>query len=188
MKTIALHLSDPVLTELVAEQLSRLPRIEVNTDDPDLVIADAPTDIDAPHLILGGKTTGGAQFMPIPLRLGELNDRVLYMLSGRDRFAGEAAVNIAPFILTPDDNILEDDEGRSVRLTDKEKMILMALASATDKKLDRRELLQQVWGYADTAETHTLETHLYRLRQKIEESFGIGDIITTRDGVYYLKD
>ena len=188
MKTIALRLSDPVLQDMIKDQLSRISRVTMGDENPTLVIADAPTDIDAPHLILGGKNAAGAQSMPLPLRLGELNDRVLYMLSGRDRFAREDAVVFGTFILTPDDSILEDDEGRNVRVTDKERMILMALAAATDKKLDRRELLQQVWGYADTAETHTLETHLYRLRQKIEESFGVSDIITTRDGVYYLKD
>jgi DNA-binding response OmpR family regulator len=57
---------------------------------------------------------------------------------------------------------------RVLRLTEKERDILLALLEASGQRVERRDMLEKVWGYASGVETHTLETHVYRLRQKME--------------------
>ncbi len=186
MKTVEIRLEDTILAALVAEQLSSMAGVQAGETSADLVIADEITEEDVLHLILGGKVTGDHESLSLPLKLGELRDRVRYMLSGRDRFAGNEIIEFDGFSLNTEDGMIEKGSVK-IRLTDKEKLILQHLFDAEDYQLDRKSLLQAVWGYAESAETHTLETHLYRLRQKLDETFGTNDLITTKDGVYILK-
>lgn len=71
-------------------------------------------------------------------------------------------------------------------LTEKERAFIVTLARAEGRKLERSEMLLRVWGYKEDLETHTLETHLYRLRQKIEADPANPVNLVTRDSVYYL--
>ncbi len=189
MKTVKVILDDAVLAGLVGEQISALAGISMtDTDQADIVIARVKTQIDAPHLLLGGRAEEGSEILPLPLRLGDLTDRVRYILSGRNRFAQTEIIEFSGFTLNTEDGMMTDDvSGDQVRLTDKEKLLIVSLYEQESKSLDRQALLQKVWFYAETAETHTLETHLYRLRQKLEDSFGVKDLIVTKDGVYTLK-
>lgn len=186
MKTVHIALTDTILAGMVEEQLSRLNGITLAADKADLMIANEKTAAETPHLILGGKPSDGCETLSLPLKMGELRDRIRYMLSGRDRFAGNEVIEFSGFSLNLEDGVIEKD-GVRTRLTDKEKLILQNLYEADDYQLDRKNLLQSVWGYAESAETHTLETHLYRLRQKLDETFGPNDLITTKDGIYTLK-
>ena len=186
MKTIHIALADAILAGMVEEQLSRLSGVTLAADNADLVIADEITGLEASHLILGGKSSDEYETLSLPLKMGELRDRVRYILSGRDRFAGNEVIGFSGFSLNLQDGMIEKD-GVKTRLTDKEKLILQNLHEAEAYQLDRKNLLQCVWGYAESAETHTLETHLYRLRQKLDETFGADDLITTKDGIYTLK-
>lgn len=189
MKTVKIILDDPILTGMVTEQIAGFSGISVtDADAADLVIARVKTANTAPHLLLGGKAEEGCEVLPMPLRLGDLTDRVRYILSGRGRFARSSMIEFAGFILNTEDGVMTDEVSETqVRLTDKEKLLIISLYEQDTKSLDRQGLLQKVWGYADTAETHTLETHLYRLRQKLEESFSVKDLIVTKDGIYTLK-
>ena len=64
--------------------------------------------------------------------------------------------------------MLIDGKDRKIRLTEKETNILKFLYRAAGKPVPRQVLLNEVWGYNSAVTTHTLETHIYRLRQKIE--------------------
>ena len=190
MRQVKISLDDDILQALVAEQLSRFKELEMVGQEtaPDLIISRTKTPEKVPHLLLGGKIEEDCEVLSLPLRLGDLTDRVRYMLSGRDRFAQNGTVAFRQFELNALDGTLFDMERDvSVRLTDKEKLLILSLYGAENNALDRASLLQQVWSYAENAETHTLETHLYRLRQKLEESLGITDLIVTKDGIYTLK-
>lgn len=191
MKQVQLSLDNETLRTLVAEQLSRLKEIEISPEAgarPDLVIARVKTAERVPHLLLGGKMEEGCEVLSLPLRLGDLTDRVRYMLSGRNRFANDATISFLQFELNAlDGTMIDTEKNISVRLTDKEKLLILSLHAADGQALDRTNLLSEVWSYAENAETHTLETHLYRLRQKLEESFGVTDLIVTKDGIYTLK-
>ena len=71
-------------------------------------------------------------------------------------------------------------------MTEKETNILKYLYRAGGKAVKREELLEEVWGYNSGVTTHTLETHVYRLRQKIEPQKGEATLLLTQPGGYSL--
>jgi len=122
----------------------------------------------------------------VPVRLGELSDLVRYHLSGRERWAGrETAYDLGLFWLETNENILlHKGSGEELHLTDKEKFLLETLYNSTGRKMLRESILETVWGYIEGTETHTLETHLYRLRQKLEP-YGAGSLIEADGSGHY---
>ena len=88
----------------------------------------------------------------------------------RQHEASEDAVfTIGPYTFRPSSKLLLNPKGYKVRLTEKETAILRYLYRAGQRPVSRETLLQEVWGYNSGVTTHTLETHIYRLRQKIEK-------------------
>ncbi len=90
--------------------------------------------------------------------------------------------------LSPAEKALAPERGDEVALTEKETDILLALVRARGARVARETLLRKVWGYQDGIDTHTLETHVYRLRQKMEAA-GIATMLETDEsgGGYRLK-
>jgi DNA-binding response OmpR family regulator len=82
--------------------------------------------------------------------------------------------------------MLVDDRGKKIRLTEKETNILKYLYRAGAQAVSREELLTEVWGYNAGVTTHTLETHIYRLRQKIEPDPTSARLLVTETGGYRL--
>lgn len=74
-----------------------------------------------------------------------------------------------------------------IKLTEKEVAILKYLYKSQDHIVSKGELLQEVWEYNPEASTHTIETHIYRLRQKVEQDDTSAQLIVTEDGGYLLK-
>jgi DNA-binding response OmpR family regulator len=94
---------------------------------------------------------------------------------------------IRPYTFRPSAKLLLDPGGRKkVRLTEKETAILKYLYRAGDQPTGRDTLLGEVWGYNAGVTTHTLETHVYRLRQKIERDPTRAEILVTEPGGYRL--
>ena len=79
-----------------------------------------------------------------------------------------------------------EENGDKVRLTEKETAILKYLYRAEQKVITRDVLLEEVWGYNSGVTTHTLETHIYRLRQKIEKDPSNARLLVTESGGYKL--
>ena len=79
-----------------------------------------------------------------------------------------AVFRLGPYSSGPSAKMLVDEHRKKIRLTEKETNILKYLYRAGEKPVSREELLAEVWGYNARVTTHTLETHVYRLRQKIE--------------------
>ncbi len=77
-------------------------------------------------------------------------------------------------------------DGKKIRLTEKEAAIIRYLFRAGQKAVTRDELLEEVWGYNSGVTTHTLETHVYRLRQKIEKDPSNAEILVTENGGYKI--
>ncbi len=98
--------------------------------------------------------------------------------------AGDAPFRIGPYDFHPSAKLLVDGS-RKVRLTEKETDILRYLKNAHGI-VPRQTLLGEVWGYGPQVATHTLETHIYRLRKKIEKDPGEAKILLTEDGGYRL--
>jgi len=82
--------------------------------------------------------------------------------------------------------MLIDPKGGKIRLTEKEAAIIKYLYRAGQRVITRDVLLEEVWGYNSGVTTHTLETHVYRLRQKIERDPSHSEILVTESGGYKL--
>ena len=94
--------------------------------------------------------------------------------------------NIGNYVFKPNSKILESNENRSIRLTEKENNILKFLYKNLGNTVSRETLLHEVWGYNSKVTTHTLETHIYRLRQKIEDDPSNACFLITEPGGYKL--
>ena len=92
------------------------------------------------------------------------------------------------YILRPiNKDILNNKTAHTTKLTEKEVAILKYLYQNQDHIVDKEELLKNVWGYSPDVSTHTIETHIYRLRQKVEQPKDTTPIILTVDGGYKLN-
>lgn len=91
-----------------------------------------------------------------------------------------------PYTFKPASKLLLESNGSKIRLTEKEASILKFLYRAGEKVVTRDVLLEEVWGYNAGVTTHTLETHIYRLRQKIERDPSNAEILVTELGGYKL--
>jgi DNA-binding response OmpR family regulator len=133
-----------------------------------------------PVLLLSATAADGADRLAKPFRLAALLARLSAELGpdGEDR-----AIQIGPWQFRPGAKLLTGT--RKIRLTEKETNILKFLHAAGGA-VPRETLLHEVWGYNPAVTTHTLETHIYRLRRKIEENPGHARILLTEEGGYRL--
>jgi len=126
----------------------------------------------------------------VPFRIGGLIDRVQYHIRLQLKKGSQAIVIIGSYKFTQeDDTLMEIEEGSGPsanRLTEKECRILYILQKRNGKSMGRKDLLKEVWGYVDSVETHTLETHIYRLRQKLEANPAEPKILLTAGTGYKL--
>jgi len=130
--------------------------------------------------------TGANDCIKKPFRLGVLLARIRAQLRQHQQNK-ETAFSIGPYTFLPSAKVLiKDDNENRVRLTEKETSILKFLYCAGDKAVGRETLLGEVWGYNAGVATHTLETHVYRLRQKIEIDPSNAAILVTEPGGYRL--
>jgi len=133
-----------------------------------------------------GLEAGADDYVTKPFRLSILLARLRAHLRQNDR-SDAAVFLIGPYTFRPGAKLLTDQSGRrKVRLTEKETAILKYLYRAGDRAIGRDTLLGEVWGYNAGVTTHTLETHVYRLRQKIERDPARAEILVTEPGGYRL--
>jgi DNA-binding response OmpR family regulator len=132
-----------------------------------------------------GLESGANDYITKPFRFAVLLARIRAQL--RQHEASEDAVfAVGPYSFRPSSKLLMTPKGGKVRLTEKETAILRYLYRAGQKPVSRETLLQEVWGYNSGVTTHTLETHIYRLRQKVEKDAGAPAILVTEAGGYKL--
>lgn len=143
------------------------------------------------HEILG-LNSGANDYVTKPFRFGVLLARLRAHLRSFEQ-SEDALFQIGPYVFKPAAKRLTPPqvEGekpvRDIRLTEKETNILKYLYRAGGKAVAREELLHEVWGYNSGVTTHTLETHVYRLRQKIEPQKGTATLLVTEPGGYRLE-
>ena len=132
-----------------------------------------------------GLESGANDYVAKPFRFAVLLARIRAQL--RQHEASEDAVfSVGPYSFRPGSKMLTAANARKVRLTEKETAILRFLYRAGQMPVSRETLLQEVWGYNSGVTTHTLETHIYRLRQKIEKDAANPEILVTEAGGYKL--
>ena len=132
-----------------------------------------------------GLEAGANDYVTKPFRFAVLLARIRAQLRTHEQ-SEDAVFSIGQYTFKPAQKILIDGEGGKVRLTEKETAIMKYLYRAEQKIVGRDELLEQVWGYNSGVTTHTLETHIYRLRQKIERNPSNAKILVTESGGYKL--
>ncbi|HZK90407.1 MAG TPA: response regulator transcription factor [Stellaceae bacterium] len=133
-----------------------------------------------------GLDAGANDYVTKPFRLNVLLARLRAHLRQGDQ-RNDAVFAIGPYTFQPGAKLMTDASRRKkVRLTEKETAILRYLYHAGDRAIGRATLLGEVWGYNAAVTTHTLETHVYRLRQKIERDPANAEILVTEPGGYRL--
>jgi DNA-binding response OmpR family regulator len=145
-----------------------------------LTAADADTDT------IQGLEAGANDYVTKPFRFAVLLARIRAQLRSHEQ-SEDATFRIGPYEFRPAAKLLIDEKQRKIRLTEKETSILKYLYRAGEKPVSREELLAEVWGYNAGVTTHTLETHVYRLRQKIEAEVGGAKLLLTEAGGYRLS-
>ncbi|MBY0339156.1 MAG: winged helix-turn-helix domain-containing protein [Acetobacteraceae bacterium] len=147
--------------------------------DPAEAFAHGP--VVRPLLLLGGRPGPGLDHVPKPVRMADLVARLNQLLARFDA-SPEAAIRLGAHLFHAAGRWLETG-GRRVKLTEKEAAILLHLHRAAPRAVSRAELLDEVWGYSAAVATHTLETHIYRLRRKLAAA---ADLLVTEEGGYRL--
>lgn len=152
--------------------------------------------VSTPIIMLTGQTSdadtvlgldaGANDYVTKPFRFAVLLARIRAHLRSHEQ-SEDAVFKVGPYEFRPAGKMLLDDKGKKIRLTDKETNILKYLYRAGATPVSREELLTEVWGYNAGVTTHTLETHIYRLRQKIEPEPGNARLLVTDSGGYRLQ-
>lgn len=133
-----------------------------------------------------GLDAGANDYVVKPFKIGVLLARIRAALRQHES-SEDAVFTIGPYSFRPSAKLLLNTENnRKIRLTEKETAILRYLYRAGNKPVSREVLLDEVWGYNAGITTHTLETHVYRLRQKIETNPAAAEILITEPGGYRL--
>ncbi len=132
-----------------------------------------------------GLDSGANDYVTKPFKFAVLLARIRAQLRQHDQ-SEDAVFTIGSYTFKPASKLLIDEKGGKVRLTEKETSILKYLYRADEKVVTRDVLLAEVWGYNSGVTTHTLETHIYRLRQKIEKDPSKAELLVTETGGYKL--
>ncbi|WP_088345635.1 MULTISPECIES: response regulator transcription factor [Rhodomicrobium] len=132
-----------------------------------------------------GLESGANDYVTKPFKFAVLLARIRAQLRQHEQ-SEDAVFAIGPYSFKPAAKMLLDETGGKVRLTEKETSILKFLYRAGEKVVSREVLLHEVWGYNAGVTTHTLETHIYRLRQKIEKDPSNAELLVTETGGYKL--
>ena len=132
-----------------------------------------------------GLDSGAGDYVTKPFKFNVLLARMRAQLRNHEA-SEDALFRIGPYEFQPGAKLLVDERGKKLRLTEKEASILKYLYRAGAKAVSREELLAEVWGYNAAVTTHTLETHVYRLRQKIEPDPTSAKLLITEAGGYRL--
>jgi DNA-binding response OmpR family regulator len=136
--------------------------------------------------VVRGLDAGANDYIAKPFRLAELLARLRAQLRTFEN-SEDAVFSIGPYVFRPAAKLLQDPaRNRKIRLTEKEAAILKFLYRAGARPVPRQVLLNEVWGYNAAVTTHTLETHIYRLRQKIEPDPSQSRLLITEGGGYRL--
>ena len=175
-----LILLDVDLPDMDGREACRLLRKD-GVSTPIIMLTAQSADSDA----ILGLDAGANDYVTKPFRFAVLLARIRAHLRSHEQ-SEDAVFTVGPYEFRPAAKVLLDPKGRKIRLTEKETNILKYLYRADGKAVSREQLLTEVWGYNTGVTTHTLETHVYRLRQKMEPDPANARILVTEVGGYRL--
>jgi DNA-binding response OmpR family regulator len=175
-----LILLDVDLPDMDGREACRVMR-KAGVRTPIIMLTGAATESDT----ILGLDAGANDYVTKPFRFGVLLARIRAHLRSHEQ-SEDAVFRIGPYEFRPGAKMLIDPKQKKIRLTEKETNILKYLYRAQPRPVARDELLTEVWGYNAGVTTHTLETHVYRLRQKIEPEPQNARLLLTEGGGYRL--
>lgn len=178
---VDLVLLDVELPDMDGREACKLMRTK-GVRAPIIMLTGQDTDADA----ILGLDSGANDYCTKPFKFSVLLARVRAHLRSFEQ-SEDATFQVGPYEFRPSMKTLTREDDRKIRLTEKETNILKYLYRAGSKSVPREELLSEVWGYNAAVTTHTLETHIYRLRQKIEPDPGNARLLVTEAGGYRLQ-
>ena len=172
---------DNSLPDMGGREVCRVMR-RTGVKSPIIMLTAADTDHDpTPEF-----DAGANHYVTKPFKIGVLLTRLRTSIREHEK-SQHAAFKIGPYTFRPAAKIMVDTETeKKIRLTDKETAIVKFLYLAGERVVSRDDLLGEVWGYNADVTTHTLETHVYRLRQKIEREPSNADLLVTEPNGYRL--
>ncbi|EAQ03867.1 DNA-binding response regulator [Pseudooceanicola batsensis HTCC2597] len=132
-----------------------------------------------------GLDAGANDYVAKPFKFPVLLARIRAQLRQHEQ-SEDAMFQLGPYTFRPSMKLLITEDEKKIRLTEKETNILKFLYRSSDGVVARDVLLHEVWGYNAGVTTHTLETHIYRLRQKIEPDPSNARLLVTESGGYRL--
>ncbi len=171
---------DVGLPDMDGRELCRLMRKQ-GVKCPILMLTAHDTDADT----ILGLDAGANDYVSKPFKFPVLLARIRAQLRQHEQ-SEDAVFSLGPYTFKPAAKMLITEDDKKVRLTEKETNILKFLHRAQDGVVARDVLLHEVWGYNAGVTTHTLETHIYRLRQKIEHDPSNARLLVTESGGYRL--
>lgn len=198
MSKINIISSNPIFAEDLTQQIERfLADITIDLNTPDnaseLIFVDedetalkniVKQNLECPVVLLSSSKEYSEYadlVMRKPLKLYDMLDG-LKNKTLLPKVRRKENLNFKEYTLYPVKKEIVTTSGNIVKLTEKEVDILKYLYQNTNKITEKEELLENVWGYSAEATTHTVETHIYRLRQKVEQNGGSQLIITENNG------
>jgi DNA-binding response OmpR family regulator len=176
-----LVLLDVGLPDMDGRELCRLMRKQ-GVKCPIVMLTGHDTDADT----ILGLDAGANDYVSKPFKFPVLLARIRAQLRQHEQ-SEDAVFNLGPYTFKPAAKMLITEDEKKIRLTEKETNILKFLYRAQDGVVARDVLLHEVWGYNAGVTTHTLETHIYRLRQKIEPDPSNARLLVTESGGYRLN-
>ena len=171
---------DVGLPDTDGRELCRLMRKQ-GVKSPVLMLTGHDSDSDT----ILGLDAGANDYITKPFKFPVLLARIRAQLRQHEQ-SEDAVFQLGPYTFKPAMKMLITEEDKRIRLTEKETNILKFLYRSTDGVVARDILLHEVWGYNAGVTTHTLETHIYRLRQKIEPDPSNARLLVTESGGYRL--
>ncbi|GAA4222651.1 response regulator transcription factor [Sagittula sp. NFXS13] len=171
---------DVGLPDTDGRELCRLMRKQ-GVKSPILMLTGHDSDADT----ILGLDAGANDYVTKPFKFPVLLARIRAQLRQHEQ-SEDAVFTVGPYTFKPAMKTLETEDSRKIRLTEKETNILKFLYRSADGVVPRDTLLHEVWGYNAGVTTHTLETHIYRLRQKIEPDPSNAQLLVTESGGYRL--
>ena len=132
------------------------------------------------------KNSISLQILYKPFRVDELFSKIRSLATNLGQF-DESVVIMHSNYFYQKQNLIKNNKGNLIRLTEKETEIIKFLNNQKGKILSKDVLLKTIWGYEKSITTHTLETHIYRLRKKIRAGLGETELILKNDKGYYLN-
>ena len=136
--------------------------------------------------VVRGLEAGANDYVVKPFRLAELIARLRAQIRAFET-SEDVVLVVGPYHFRPGSRMMTDPtDNRRIRLTEKEAAVLKFLYRSGTTPVGRQTLLREVWGYASGASTHTVETHIYRLRRKIEPDPSCARILVNEEGGYRI--